>query len=254
MGDNRLEPVVLSDASVTKWRARFLVGRLDGLGDEPRPGCLARSLMPRWTRTRHDQREVSCHPVKDWSSSPGSTASLAATRPSLTPRWNPASRSRASAGDLFGTPGCVLGMEPGTRFAFGNRLGRPAVVGAPEIGASTVSAARQPSSAGDDQRRPTAAVTPGEPGASRLPLNQRASTESKMGSRRVAADGTMTSPPAELGSGFRGAASSNGAEVSCDVPVPPDAGEPEPDSPAVTAGPTCETGRTPSADAAGPGR
>src|SRR5271165_7381433 len=127
-----------------------------------------------------DRRERATGPAGGWrqdsSSPPGSTASLAATRPSLTPRWNPASRSRASAGDLFGTPGCVLGMEPGTRFAFGNRLGRPAVVGAPEIGASTVSAARQPSSAGDDQRRPTAAVTPGEPGASRLPLNQRAST------------------------------------------------------------------------------
>jgi transposase len=37
-------------ATVTRWRARFLVGRLDGLTDGPTPGCRARSPMPRWRR------------------------------------------------------------------------------------------------------------------------------------------------------------------------------------------------------------
>ena len=168
--------------------------------------------------------ERSCHPDQDSSSLPGFATSLAAARPSLAPRWNPASRSRAAGADRFGgATGCVLGMAPGTRLAFGSRLGSPADVGAPEIGASTVSAARQPSSAGDDQRRPAVAVTPDEPGTSRLPLNQRASTASKMGSLRVSAGGTMTSPSAGLVSEFRGAASSNGAEASCGVPVLPNA-------------------------------
>ena len=194
------------------------------------------------------------HSVQDLSSPPGFAVSLATARPSLTPRWNPASRSRAAAADRFGTTGCVLGMAPGTRFAFGSRLGSPADVEAPEIGASTVSAARQPSSAGEDQPRLAVAVTPDEPGTSRLSLNQLASTALKMGSLRVSADGTMTSPPAELVSGFRGAASSDGVEVSCDVPVLPNAGEPRPDGPTVASGSTCETGRAPSAHPAGLGR
>src|ERR1700730_12120393 len=104
MGDNRLEPAVLSDAE-RRTRSRKAL-RIDPSGSWPggQVGILH-------SRTRHDQPEVSCHPVNDWSSPPGSATSLAATRPSLTPRWNPANRSRAAAGDLFGTTGCVRGME-----------------------------------------------------------------------------------------------------------------------------------------------
>jgi len=85
----------------------------------------------------------------------GSAASLAAARPSVTPRWNPASRSRVSAAErLDATAGCGPGMVPGIKFAFGSRLGSPATVGDPAVGDPTVSAARQPSSAGEDHWLP----------------------------------------------------------------------------------------------------
>jgi hypothetical protein len=94
-------------------------------------------------------------------------------------------------------------MAPGTRLAFGSRFGSPAGVAPLEDGESTVSAAFQPSSAGDDQRFLVAAVRPeGLLGASRPPLNQFDSTASKIGSLRVSegpsTGGTITPPSAEL--------------------------------------------------------
>jgi hypothetical protein len=47
--------------------------------------------------------------------------------------------------------GSGLGIVPGTRLAFGCRLGSLAAVDPAEDGESTALAARQPASAGDDQ-------------------------------------------------------------------------------------------------------
>jgi hypothetical protein len=54
--------------------------------------------------------------------------------------------------------GSVFGMVPGTRLAFGCRWGSPAAVDPADDGDSTALAARQPTSAGDDQRLPVADV------------------------------------------------------------------------------------------------
>jgi hypothetical protein len=136
---------------------------------------------------------------QDSSSPPGLAVSLAAALASPTPRWNPASRSRAAAADRFGKTVSVLGMPPGTRLAFGSRFGSPAGVAPLEDGESTVFAAFQPSSAGDDQPLPAAAVIPEElPDASRRPPNQFDSIESKIGSLRVSegpSTGGMITPP-----------------------------------------------------------
>src|SRR5580700_2223536 len=88
------------------------------------------------------------------SSSPSSDSAWpAAARPSLTPRWKLAKRSRVAAADLDGV---VAGDDPatepaapGTRFACGTRFGSPADVTPADDGALTASAARQPSSAGE---------------------------------------------------------------------------------------------------------
>src|SRR5207302_6889154 len=161
-----------------------------------RQGRQARQLA--WVR-RRPPRKWRRPSVQDSSCPAGSTVPLAAARPSVTPRWNPASRSRAAAADRFGKAGCVLGgMAPGIRFAFGDRLGSPAAVSPPEDGESAVCAARQPSSAGDAQPLPAPAVEPDGPGALLLPLNQFDSTVSNTGNLRVcpgsSAGGTTTLP------------------------------------------------------------
>src|SRR6266566_7304173 len=108
-----------------------------------------------------------------------------AARPWPTPRWNPASRSRAAVADLgvAGAAGEPL-IAPGTRFARGTRTGRPAVVTPPEDGAMTVLAACQPPSAGGTRLPSTAAVPPD---CLRLFPNQSDSTASYMGRRPFSA-------------------------------------------------------------------
>src|SRR5271156_335012 len=118
-------------------------------------------------------------------------------------------------------------MVPGTRFALGSRLGSPALVEPLEDGASTASAACQPSSAGEDQRLPAAAVGPEEPGVVRPPLNQCDSTEAKIGSptdfARSATGGIITPPSDELVSRLTGAAVAIGALTYGAVWLTPDA-------------------------------
>lgn len=100
----------------------------------------------------------------------------------------------------------VLLTVPGTRFAFGTRTGSPAAVVPPDTGACATSAARQPSSAGEDQVSAvsagsaavsagsaavfagSAAVSAATPLAGRsttclVRRNQSDSTDSKIGSR-----------------------------------------------------------------------
>src|SRR6516164_5800916 len=93
-------------------------------------------------------------------------------------------------------------MAPGTRLAFGIRLGSPAVVDPAEAGELAALAARQPTSAGDDQRSPGAGLLLAKVGAPRPSLNQLDSTELKTGSLcsspRSAVGGTTTPSLAEL--------------------------------------------------------
>src|SRR6201996_124547 len=88
----------------------------------------------------------------------GSSVLGAAARASRTPRWKLDSLFRTSSAEREGAPallssGAAPGSltDPGTRLALGTRRGRPAVVVSPVLGAATVSAARQPSSAGECQ-------------------------------------------------------------------------------------------------------
>ena len=164
---------------------------------------------------------------KDPSSPAGLPASRATARPSVTPRWNPASRSRTSAAERLGaSAGCERGTAPGTRFAFGSRLGSPASVGDPAAGDSTVCAARQPSSAGEDHWPPALTAVPAEPGAL-APLNQLDSTASKIGSLRSSAGftaaGTITLLSADPVSCWTGAVGASRGEASCAAPLPPGA-------------------------------
>src|SRR6202012_5102442 len=126
----------------------------------------------------------------------GSSVLGAAARASRTPRWKLASLFRTSSAERDGAPpllssGAAPGSltDPGTRLALGTRRGRPAVVVSPVLGAATVSAARQPSSAGEECQAGSSPVP--VPLAAAwvvacvVPLrrNQSDSSESKIGSR-----------------------------------------------------------------------
>src|ERR1700753_1610427 len=86
----------------------------------------------------------------------GSSVLGAAARASRTPRWKLASLLRTSSAEREDPPPLLSAAaagsptDPGTRFARGTRRGSPAVVVSPVLGAATVSAARQPSSAGEE--------------------------------------------------------------------------------------------------------
>src|SRR5262245_12027883 len=120
------------------------------------------------------------------------------------PRWKLVSRSLACAADLAGVGADVAAASaptaPGTRLARGTRLGRPDSVTPPDVGTCAASAARQPSSAGEDQPPVLLATLFTCPArlAPCLPRrNQSDSTDSKMGSRcsspapALAVGGTM---------------------------------------------------------------
>src|ERR1700742_2076105 len=129
----------------------------------------------------------------------GSSVLGAAARASRTPRWKLASLLRTSSAEREGSPLVSLlaavgsPTDPGTRLARGTRRGSPADVVAPVLGAATLSAARQPSSAGEECPAASAGwVGCGPlPGAGAgtsgpvLPLrrNQSDSSESKIGRR-----------------------------------------------------------------------
>ena len=95
------------------------------------------------------------------------------------------SGQRAGTGAAAGSSPAV----PGTRFAFGTRFGRPAEVRPPEDGALATAAARQPSSAGEDQLSAFSSSGPEPATACRPRRNQSDSTDSKIGSRLFLAEG-----------------------------------------------------------------
>src|SRR3984885_14991782 len=177
------------------------------------------------------------------SSSPSSDSAWpAAARPSLTPRWKLAKRSRVAAADLDGV---VAGDDPatepaapGTRFACGTRFGSPADVTPLDDGALTAWAARQPSSAGEEAHpllcSGSCSVIVGLPPA-RPRRNQSASTASNIGSRCSAplplAGGTITPPKVKPASAVAGAPRT-GCEAVTDEsdPLPPTGSDPLPKS------------------------
>src|SRR5262249_14774944 len=119
-------------------------------------------------------------------SPPAALSSCAAARPSRTPRWKLARRSLVCAAERDGAGDAGEVPPPGTRFAWGTRLGNPATVVPPETGACATSAASQPTSAGELQSPVVVVLTaPALTGWSVpcLPRrNQSDSTDSKMGS------------------------------------------------------------------------
>src|SRR5215468_1315487 len=116
------------------------------------------------------------------------------------PCWKLAMRSLVCAAVRAGAAaGAAALTPPGTRFAIGTRLGRPARVVPEDTGACATSAACHPSSAGEDQPAELgtwlgAGAAQSEP--SRPRRNQSDSTDSKMGnlfsSPMPAAGGTIT--------------------------------------------------------------
>ena len=94
-------------------------------------------------------------------------------------------RSLVCAADRDGAGAGEGPALPGTRFAIGTRLGRPARVVPEDTGARATPAARHPSSAGEDQPAGLGAWLDAGPGQSapiRPRRNQSDSTDSKIGS------------------------------------------------------------------------
>ena len=190
-------------------------------------------LLRTWRESAARSSAQSGIPVLGSSSSPGFAASRAAARPLSTPRWSPASRAWAAAADRsgrLGGTGSVLGIAPGIRLAFGCRLGSPAAVEPAEDGESAVSAARQPSSAGDDQRLSVVAVRVEVLGAPRRPLNQLDSTASKTGSLHdsvvTPSAGGVAMPSEELVSWLKPTAVPAAGPAACDVSFQPGTDQP----------------------------
>jgi len=141
------------------------------------------------------------------------------------PRWKLARRSCACAADRAGAGGggavAALLTVPGTRFAFGTRTGSPAAVVPPDTGEFATSAARQPSSAGDDQVSADAAeasmvaAVAGRSAPCLLRRNQSDSTDSKIGSlfssAALGVGGMITSADSSLASDGSAASPGPGA-------------------------------------------
>ena len=141
--------------------------------------------------------------VASSSPPPDGSSLCSAARPCREPRWKLVIRCLVAAAERTrsGPSSCALSAaEPGTKFACGTRLGRPAAVTPADVGDSAASAARQPSSTGELQ--PVAISSSMSSSVWDAPMcclprrNQSDSTDSKMGSRcspTEAAGGTITS-------------------------------------------------------------
>src|SRR5215831_4384972 len=138
------------------------------------------------------------------------------------PCWKLARRSLVCAADRGSAAAAAAPTAPGTRFAFGTRLGRPAWVVPEDTGACATSAARHPSSAGEDQPAGLGAwldTGAGQSEPSRPRRNQSDSTDSKIGSlfsSPVLAAGGTTTPGAPP---LSGAVPLPGAPLLCGTPL-----------------------------------